>query len=73
MYIFIGHKDVMSTDADLQILQTYIVRGWSQNIDGLETTLQGYWSLMHKLAITDDVAVKGKQIIIPFFHYRSRY
>ena len=56
----------MSTVAELQMLQAYIIRGWLQNKDDLEPTLQGYLPIRHELAIIDGVAMKGKQIIIPF-------
>ena len=32
-------RNAMSTDAELQMLQTYMIRGWSQNKDDLETTV----------------------------------
>ena len=53
-------RNAMITDAELQILQTYIIIGWPQNRDDFETTLYGYQPIMYKLAIIDGIAMKGK-------------
>ena len=34
-----GIRNAMSTDAELQVVQAYILRGWLQNKNDLETTL----------------------------------
>ena len=46
-------RNAMSIDAELQLLQTYIVRG-------------EYWPIRHDMAIIDGVAMKDRQIIIAF-------
>ena len=51
-------RNAICTDAELQMLQTCIIIGWPQNKDNLETTLQGYWPMGHKLSIIDGVAMK---------------
>ena len=43
VYTSVGDiRNAVSTDAKLQMLQTYIIRGWPQNWDNFETTLRGY-------------------------------
>ena len=61
-----GIRDVMSIDAELHMLQTYIIRGWVQTKDDLEPAVWEYWPITDKLAISDNVAMESKGIIIPF-------
>ena len=56
----------MSVDTELQMLQIYIIRGWPQNKDNVEHTVQGFWPIMPDLVTIDGVAMKSRQIIIPF-------
>ena len=59
-------RNAMSTDTELQLLQTYISKVWLQNRDNLWPTFGPYWLIRYDLVLTDSVAIKGKQIIIPF-------
>ena len=53
-------RTAVSTDAELQMLQTHIIRGWPQNKDDLEPSLGEYQPIRHDLTIIDGVAMKGK-------------
>ena len=59
-------RTAMSKDAELQMLKTHIIRGWPQNKDDLEPSLDGYWPIRHDLAMMNSVTMKGEKIIIPF-------
>ena len=58
--------NTMSTGTELEMLCIYIICGWPQNKDYLESTLWGYWAIRHDLAIIDSVAMKWKWIIKSF-------
>ena len=38
-------RTAMSEDKELQMLQSYTIRGWPQNKDELEPSLGGYWPI----------------------------
>ena len=40
-------RSVMCMDAELQMLQIYIIRGWLQNKDKMEPPLSRYWKIRH--------------------------
>ena len=46
-------RNVMSINTELQMLQTYIIRGWTQNKVDLRPTLHKHWPIRHDLAIID--------------------
>ena len=67
--VYMSIEDITAAiieDAELQMVQTNIIRGWPPNKEELEPMLAGYWPIRNDLAMTDGVAMKGKQIIIPF-------
>ena len=41
-------------------------RGLTKLGDEVECSMKQYWPIRSKLAISDDIAMKGKRIIIPF-------
>ena len=51
-------RNANSIDADQQMQQIYIIRGWPQKKDHLKPTLGGYWPIRHDLAMINSVAMK---------------
>ena len=47
-----------SEDAELQILQAHIIRGWPQNKDELQHSLGGHWPIRHALSIIYGIAIR---------------
>ena len=53
-------RKAISIDAELKMLQTYMIRSWAQTKDDLEPTVQRYWPIRLDLGIIDGVAMKDK-------------
>ena len=53
-------RNVRSIDAELQMLQIHIIRGWLQNKDNFVPSLGRYWSMRLDLPVIDGVAINGK-------------
>ena len=52
-------------DAHLQELKAYIIHGRPDKRNNVVQDVQKYWPNRLELAMSDGVAIKGKQIIIP--------
>ena len=55
-----------SKDAALQRLKSYIIQGLPHYREKVQHGMQKYWPIRHELAMIDNIALKGNQIIIPF-------
>ena len=53
-------RAAMKEDAELQILQAHIIKGWPQNKDETESNVGGFWPIRHDLAMVNGVAMKCK-------------
>ena len=49
-----------SEDAEKQMLQAHIIKGWPQNKDVRVPSLGRYWPIRHGLAMIDGVTIKDK-------------
>ena len=58
-------QHVLSQDAHLQQLKTFIIAGWPHTKDELHTDIRPYWPYRDKLVVIDGVILKGRHIIIP--------
>ena len=58
-------KAATEEDAELQILQMYIITGWPHSRKAVEPGAEKYWPLRHELTMIDGIVMKGMCITIP--------
>ena len=58
-------REQTARDATLTSLLTVITQGWPDTIQDLTPDLRPYWNVRDQLSVTDGIAVKGSQIVIP--------
>ena len=58
-------QQVMSHDNHLQQLKEQIIRGWPEKKDHLEQNLRPYWAFQDDIAVTDEVILKGRHVVLP--------
>ena len=58
-------QQASSEDSYIQKLKHFIITGWPDSKDEVSEELKPYWSYMDKLAVIDNVVLKGRCIIIP--------
>ena len=49
----------------LGMLSEYILHGWPPTKAEVQNELQLYWSFIHKIALIDEITMKGRRIIVP--------
>ena len=65
-----GVRAAPDEDFDLQILKTYIIRGWPHTKDEAKLCIERYWPIRHELVMINGIAMKGKWIIIPYMLHK---
>ena len=61
--ICMSKEDIRATtneDTELQVLNSYIIRGWPHAKDEVDPSVERYWPIMHELAMIDCVVMKSK-------------
>ena len=52
-------REAPNKNMEMQILKTYIIRGWPHTKDEVEPGVDRYWPVRHKLPVIDAAAMKA--------------
>ena len=53
-------RAAMNKDMELRMLKNYIIRRWPHTKDDIESGVERYWLIRHKLVMIDGIAMEDK-------------